>query len=241
MFKITIITICKNNESTIERAIKSVISQQDVNIEYILIDGGSTDRTLEIIDKYKNEKMIVVSESDEGIADAFNKGLKRATGDVVGFLNSDDWYATDETLKIISDEYSGNNTILCGSIELYSTENEFIKKQESYPSKIQDGMYVKHPASFVPIQLIKKVGFFDCKYKIAMDFDYFTRLLMAGAEFKKICKVLTCMQVGGASANWRQALKEDLDIKRRNYGKNVRNIFHYYLAFIINLVRDIKW
>lgn len=237
MIKITIITVCKNNENTIERAIKSVLDQKYLNIEYVIIDGKSTDNTLDIINKYKSANMIVVSETDRGISDAFNKGLRIATGDVVGFLNSDDWYSTDSIFKSINNEYSGENTILCGSIELYSKENIYVKKMESYPSKLKDGMYVKHPASFVPIQLIKKVGNFDCKYKIAMDFDYFTRLLMAGAEFKKIQKVITCMQVGGASSNWRQALREDLDIKRRYYGLSVRCICFYYFSLAIHFIR----
>jgi len=237
VIKFSIITVCKNNDNTIGRTLCSVINQKYVHYEHIIIDGKSTDRTFDIINKYNNNNMIVISESDRGIADAFNKGLLRATGDIVGFLNSDDWYANDGVLKLINDMYSGENTVLCGSVDMYTSDNKYIKKRESYPSKIRHGMYIQHPASFVPLKLIRKVGLFDHKYKIAMDFDYFTRLMFCGAEFKKISQVITCMQTGGVSSNILHAIKEDLSIKNKYYGPSVRTYIHYYLSCIIGKSR----
>jgi len=90
--KISIITVCLNSEKTIEQTIQSVIEQKDEDLEYIIVDGRSVDKTLHIINKYKNNISLIISESDNGIYDAMNKGISLATGDVIGIINSDDWY-----------------------------------------------------------------------------------------------------------------------------------------------------
>ncbi len=94
--KISVITVCYNSEATVEQTIQSVLAQSHTDIEYIVVDGASTDRTLEIINKYKDQISVVISEKDKGIYDAMNKGLARVTGDVVGILNSDDLYKNNE-------------------------------------------------------------------------------------------------------------------------------------------------
>ena len=97
--KVSIVTVCYNSAATIEHTIQSVLSQSHDNIEYIVVDGGSTDDTLNIIDKYKNKLSKVISEPDHGIYDAMNKGIKNATGEIVGILNSDDFYETNESIS----------------------------------------------------------------------------------------------------------------------------------------------
>ena len=100
VMKVSIITVCYNSAKTIKRTIKSVAEQDYEEIEYIIIDGGSTDGTLDIIDRYKDKISVLVSEPDEGIYDAMNKGIARATGDIIGFMNSDDWYADGAIVAI---------------------------------------------------------------------------------------------------------------------------------------------
>ena len=118
-YKISIITVVKNNEKTIEKAIKSVIEQSYKNIEYIVIDGKSNDNTIKILEKYKNKIDILISEKDNSIWDAMNKGLSRASGDLVGFLNSDDYYYPN-AIEIVNNYFSNKDiNFLFGSVEKY--------------------------------------------------------------------------------------------------------------------------
>ena len=125
MHKITIITVVKNSEQTIERCIKSVIDQNYDKIEYIVIDGGSKDKTLNVLDKYKKKIHRLVVEEDNGIWDAMNKGLNLAKGDIIGFLNSDDYYY-ENSLKLVNDYFNQNNIdFLFGSVEKYKLMHGF--------------------------------------------------------------------------------------------------------------------
>ncbi len=129
---VSIITVCLNSEKTIEQTIQSVINQTYPNIEYIIIDGKSTDRTLEIIDKYKGKISILVSESDEGIYDAMNKGLKLATGELIGIINSDDWYESDAVETIVNSFLADRNVqVIYGNMDVYD-QDKFIRT--IYPS-----------------------------------------------------------------------------------------------------------
>jgi glycosyltransferase involved in cell wall biosynthesis len=117
-FKVSLITITYNAESTIGRCIESVIAQNCKNLEYIIIDGGSTDNTLQIIDRYKNYIDILVSEPDKGVYDAMNKGILRATGDIIGTLNADDFFAGGDILNTVATAFAQQNAdILYGDLD----------------------------------------------------------------------------------------------------------------------------
>ena len=108
--KISVITVCFNSEKTIARTIESVINQHYSDLEYIIIDGGSKDKTVEIINKYRNELSYFISEPDQGISDAFNKGIRVASGDIIGIINSDDWYENG-TFKLVNEMFLQNKEI----------------------------------------------------------------------------------------------------------------------------------
>ena len=122
MIKISIVTACYNSEKTIEKTIKSVIEQDYPNIEYILIDGGSTDNTMKIVKKYEKVFSVIVSQSDKGVADGFNKGVQRATGEIIGILNSDD-IMYKGTAKKLDQSYDGETDIYYGDHIVIDDEN----------------------------------------------------------------------------------------------------------------------
>jgi len=175
--KISIVTVCLNSEKTIERTIQSVLSQSYNNIEYIIIDGGSTDGTLDIVNKYKDKLFCVISEKDNGIFDAFNKGLKVFTGELIGFVNSDDYLMPSAM------------NILCEYFNKYSKKDFFfgsVKKHWAIlhgykPWKIfyTWGFYSSHSTGFyIKREAAKIVGPYNTRYKYSADYDYFYRMIV---------------------------------------------------------------
>ena len=133
MFKISIITISYNAEVTIEKTLKSIKSQSYDNIEHIIVDGGSKDNTLEICNSYPHVSKII-SEPDKGVYDAFNKGIKLATGDVIGFLNADDTFYNENSIQDIVDAFSNNETdIVYGNLDYVNEESKVIRNWISKP------------------------------------------------------------------------------------------------------------
>ena len=157
--KISIITVCFNSKKNIEQCIQSVISQDYDNLEYIVIDGGSTDGTLAIVDKYKDKISYFVSEPDKGISDAFNKGIKAATGDLIGIINSDD-FMMPEALKKVAAEYEEGVDVYRGYELLYYPMRKIIKPE--YPNnrfgRMPIGNCICHEASFLTKKISEKVG-----------------------------------------------------------------------------------
>jgi len=181
--KVSIITVCLNSEDTIERTINSVLSQSYPHIEYIVIDGGSVDRTINIIGQYKEKISKYISEKDEGIYDAMNKGLSFATGDIVGFLNSDDYYVNERVIELIVGFMVADDVCCCyGDLE-YVTRKKPDKVVRSWRSRpYEDGLFKKgwhppHPTFFVRRHIFKKYGKFDLYYKISADYELMLRLL----------------------------------------------------------------
>ncbi len=123
--KISVITVCFNSEKTIARTIESVINQHYSDLEYIIIDGGSKDKTVEIINKYRNELSYFISEPDQGISDAFNKGIRVATGDIIGIINSDDWYENG-IFKLVNEMFLQNKEIdvLVGALRYWDDKKK---------------------------------------------------------------------------------------------------------------------
>lgn len=202
----SIITVSYNSQKTIERTIKSILSQSYKNYEYIIIDGGSTDKTNEIIEKYKtyfNGNLTHVSEPDKGIYDGMNKGIALAKGKIIGLLNSDDYYF-DNTLAIVNEAYLETNkkTVISGELIfksengeqlLKTSEERFRKKMKQYKNG------VRHPATFVPKFIYDNIGLFNLDYKIASDAELIFRIFRANYDFKFINQPLLIMSDGGIS------------------------------------------
>ena len=203
--KISIITVCYNSEATIERTIKSVLAQKNINLEYLIIDGASKDGTLDIIKRYaeKNPCMRFVSEKDSGIYDAMNKGISMATGDIIGILNSDDYYASDDSLSSIINAFKQNDVEMVFGNLLYVKNNKPYRYWKSgNPRTFKFGWMPPHPALFVKAEVYKNNGFFRLDCGINADYELMLRFF----EKEKLSsfwldKIITCMEAGGTSNN----------------------------------------
>lgn len=203
--KISIVTPCFNSSATIEDTIKSVIGQDYGSIEYIIIDGGSTDNTIEIIKKFGDKISKVVSERDGGIYDAMNKGVSLATGDVVGILNSDDLYADNKVISRVANSFKDDIDACYGDLAYVdrldiSKKVRFWKAGKFSFSKIRRGWIMPHPAFFIRRELYNKFGAFNLTFKIAADYEIMLRLLLNGLKPVYIPETLVCMREGGFSA-----------------------------------------
>jgi glycosyltransferase involved in cell wall biosynthesis len=217
---ISIITVSYNAEKTIERTIQSVLNQHyQGKLEYIIIDGGSTDHTVDIIRSYEQDNIKWTSEEDEGIYDAMNKGIQMATGDWIGILNSDDWYAKN-ALNIVG-RYSIKNPdvdFLIGKMIRVSGNMQFGKIVDPPKRKINVLKPNNHPATFVSKKGYQNLGLFDTSYSIAADLDFIIRASKCQTVSIGICNnVLTYMKEGGVS-NGLSGLKESYVIEKKYWG-----------------------
>lgn len=215
---ITVITPCYNSVKTIEKTLQCIENQTYRNIEYIIIDGGSTDGTLELIEKHKAllpEKTLVISEKDKGIYDAMNKGIVHAGGRLIGIVNSDDWYEND-TIEQVVKHYTGNAyEVIYGMQKTYLNGKEkatFIYHHDFLPQQM-----ITHPTCFVTKDTYKKFGVFDLKYKSAADYDFMLRLFKTKqVTFTPVMRVLSNFQLGGMSSS-QTGVQENLKV-RYSYG-----------------------
>ena len=230
---VNIITISYNSQKYLEQTILSVINQDYKKINYIIIDGGSKDSSLDIIKKYKEFINVVVSEPDKGIADAFNKGLQYCQEGLVGFLNSDDYFSSNKSVSLIAQNYEDEQTIICGSLSLIKLAGEHIKKLKSRPHFLLFGMYILHPTMYTPVSLSKKVGNFNLDYSIAIDYDWTLRAVKENAKFKIINEELVLMRVGGASHNTDKAHYEEEIIRKKHYNSNS---LHFFVSLYQNFL-----
>lgn len=203
--KISIITVCYNSAATIESTIKSVASQDYPNIEYIIVDGGSIDGTLDIIKRYKNVSTLV-SEPDCGIYDAMNKGIKLATGDVIGTINADDFYIDNKVISGVAQAFEDTSVEACFADLVYVSQDNtdkvvrYWKSQTYKPGLFKQGWMPAHPTFFTRKNVYEKFGVFDLSFKIAADFELLFRLI----EKNKIRtlylpRVIIRMRLGGTT------------------------------------------
>ena len=205
--KISVITVCFNSVETIEQTIKSVIEQSYKNIEYIIIDGNSSDGTKEIIQKYRNKISKFISEKDNGIYDAINKGLKIAKGDVVSLLHGNDIFSSPNSLlKIVKEVNSNENFDVIISDLAFKKNFKENKIYRYYKAKnfktwmLRIGYSPPHLSSFFKLKKIKEIGFYNSNYRIAGDFDFFVKsFLVNNLKFKIFNECLIYMSVGGLS------------------------------------------
>jgi glycosyltransferase involved in cell wall biosynthesis len=232
IIKISIITVTKNCKDTIEDCLKSVRQQDYVNKQHIIIDGKSTDGTIEKIRELKDQVDYFSSEIDSGIYEALNKGLKIANGEIVGFLHADDIYATNSILTLIAKKFEDEKVCaVYGNLNYVDKKNTNIVirkwKSEIYDEKkIKKGWMPPHPTLYVRREWYKKINGFNTKYKISA--DYLSILeLFKHEEFKTeyIDEVLILMRTGGASNRSIKAvikkMKEDWSILRINENNKI--------------------
>lgn len=217
--KVSIITVCFDSAKTIEDTIRSVLSQDYKDIEYIIVDGSSTDTTLDILTRYQGRISRFISEPDQGMYDAMNKGLKLATGDLIGFLNSDDFYANENVIGRIVEAMKVNNVDCCyGDLEYVSKNDpgKTVRRWKSQPYKgglFEKGWHPPHPTFFAKRHIFDKYGHFDPNYKISADYELMLRLLKKhGVKSCYIPDVLVKMKIGGKSnKNLWQILKANIE------------------------------
>ncbi len=235
--KISIITISYNSEKTIEETLQSVKSQNYDNLEYIIIDGGSSDGTLEIVNRYKDIVSKVISEKDEGISDAFNKGIKIATGKIIGILNSDD-ILLPNALNNISENYDESIDIYRGIMIIWdvNTNTEF-KEYPSMSFKMPPThLHCCHPSSFIAAKAYKKFGLYDTSLKYHMDLDWFLRAYQKGAVMKYIDSELAKFRLGGVTANTDLAKAQDRRIMMKNNNASFLQYIYYECYIIIRVI-----
>jgi len=194
---ISIITVVYNGEKYLEGTIKSVINQTYPNIEHIIIDGGSTDRTLDIIKKYEDYIDYWVSEKDNGIYDAMNKGLKLSFGRYISILNSDDFYKKDAIKKSI--EAILENKVDYSIANVRFSDNSIVKPIFPLECKIYQEMPYPHVSAVISNKVYKEVGLFDEKFKIAGDHDMAVRIILKGYSYVYVDQVVATLQKGGIS------------------------------------------
>jgi len=218
--KISIITPSFNSEKTIEETIKSVLSQTYNDIEYLIIDGGSRDRTLEIVDKYKDKISKIVSEPDKGIYDGMNKGIKLATGEIVGILNSDDLYFDESVIENVMKIFRENKIdCLWGDLVYFKDDpNKFIRvwKGGNYkPGIFKTGWVPPHPTFFVKKEIYEKYGYFRLDFPVAADYELMLRFLEKyRIKGYYLPKFLVKMRVGGNANKLKNIIKGNLECIR---------------------------
>ncbi|HNO70687.1 MAG TPA: glycosyltransferase family 2 protein [Bacteroidia bacterium] len=204
--KVSIITVCYNAESTIEFALQSVLNQDYKDIEYIVIDGASSDMTLSIIKKYEGKIAKIVSEKDNGMYYALNKGIELATGDVVGLLHADDFYASNKIIsRIVTEFQSKNIDAVYGDLQYVFKEdiNKVFRNWNSNPynpSLFLKGWMPPHPTFFVKRKCYKDFGKFNTTFSISADYELMLRFLYKhNIKATYIPEVIVKMRVGGVS------------------------------------------
>lgn len=223
--KISIITVCYNSEATIKETLESVLNQTYNNYEYLIIDGKSKDNTLKIVDEYKEKfdgKLKVYSEKDKGIYDAMNKGIKKAKGDIIGILNSDDILANKNVFKKIVDTFEKENCDYTYS-DLVFMDNETMSIPiRNFKSSKQKkwGWHPPHPTLYVKKSIYNSVGCYNLEYKIAADYDFMLRMLKQNYKGYYINEYLIKMRAGGASTaglkGYVKNLKEAIKVSKNN-------------------------
>ena len=207
--KVSIITVCFNSSATIRDTIESVLAQDYHDIEYIIVDGGSKDSTMYIVNEYRDQIATIVSEPDKGIYDAMNKGIRLATGDVVGILNSDDFYESTDVLTAVAGKFiqEPDADLIFGDLVFVNPTNltkitRFYSLHGYSAWKLRFGWMPPHPATFIRKAVYDKYGLYKMDFKIAADYELFVRLLLVNnLRFLKMDKILVRMRSGGASTS----------------------------------------
>lgn len=249
--KFSIVTVVFNARNTVEKTINSVLSQKNVDIEYIVVDGGSTDGCAEYLLSRKNLLSHLISEPDRGIYDAMNKGLKLCSGDIIGFINADDYYEDDFVLdKVLKVFLDANVDAVYGDLVYFSAKtpnkiSRYYNSKTFSPNRLKYGIMPAHPALFFKKSIYQTYGFFDPNFKIAGDFEFLARVFSSGnVSYKHIPLVLVRMQLGGVSnknikSAWIINNEIFLACKKNDVNASIFSLIARYLVKILE-IRFIK-
>lgn len=231
---VSVITPCYNSEKTIEKTLECIQNQTYKNIEYIIIDGGSTDGTPAVIEKHRHrlpQKFRLISEKDSGIYDAMNKGIGFAGGQLIGIVNSDDWYENDTVEQIVSN-YQGNRYEV-----VYGMQRNYLNGKEKavflYHHDFLPQQMITHPTCFVTADTYRDFGKFDVKYRSAADYDLMLRFWESGkVAFTPVMSVLSNFRLGGISSS-QTGVRENAAIRyKRGYMAKRRYWFVVMKSYI---------
>lgn len=235
--KISVITVCYNSEKTIEHTLKSMLNQSYKNFEYIVVDGASKDKTLDIIHTYESlfeGRMKVISEPDHGIYDAMNKGIKHATGEIIGIVNSDDYYEIN-ALELMAKNYSNEKHLVMYGYQRCVSNGEEEKIVLFHHSRL-DKQMITHPTCFVTRAVYEDFGMFNINYKSSADYELMLRLYHeTDTIFKPVYEVISNFEAGGMSGT-QIGVRETLKIK---YQRGIISKKQYYLKMFKSKMYDL--
>lgn len=246
--KVSIITVCYNSEKTIERTIQSVLSQNYSNIEYIVVDGGSKDNTVQIIEKYKEYIDQFVSEKDEGIYDAINKGILMSKGDIVGILNSDDIFSDQNIVSEVASVFIEKPQLdsIIGNIAFINDKDKIVRVYNSKnwtPNKFVFGFMPPHPSFYCKRELFQKLGEYKKDYKIAADYELLIRFLkIHQISYYHLNTIMVYMNLGGVSTKgFKSTMLLNREVKRacveNGLSSNFLKLYSKYFFKILEFIR----
>ncbi len=247
--KISIITVSFNAKHTIADALESVAAQTHPDIEHLVVDGASTDGTFEVIRQYEKHLAKLISEPDHGIYDAMNKGLRLATGDVIGFLNADDVYADPGVLGRVAESMERHRLdALFGDVSFFRSNNlkrdvRRFRSRYFQPERLAWGWMPAHPALFLRREVYERVGHFRTDYRIAGDFEFLARAFWGQSlRYRYFPEVLVRMRLGGVSTGgWRNTLLLNREVLRACHENgiptNMLKILSKYPAKLLEFLR----
>lgn len=234
---VSIITVCYNSADTIEDTIKSVLEQTYRNIEYIIVDGKSTDQTISLVKKYEllsGGRLFYISEKDEGIYDAMNKGIEMARGELIGIINSDDYYERDAVENMVRHYERDKEQVLYGMMRIIeeNQERRIVMDSHHFIRKVM----IPHCTCFVKKEIYEEYGKFNLRYKYVADYDLMLRLSqIENVIFTPVYVITSNFRVGGASSCF-QAVQETLKFKLE---KKLISRREYIVLYVRELIR--KW
>ena len=214
----SIITPTLNSEKTIEATVRSVVSQRFSSLEFLIIDGLSTDKTVDKVREI-DDKVTILQEKDLGIFDAMNKGIINSRGQVIGIINSDDWYLPGTLERVWEEFESSGSDIVVGGVDVFK-KNKFMSSRIHHPEEL-DAHMLSHPAVFVRSRLYKEIGTFSLEYEIAADYDFLLRAYKSGYKFSSIEESLAGYSLEGFSDSPRNRILSILETESIRFRNNV--------------------
>ncbi|MGH8738209.1 MAG: glycosyltransferase family 2 protein [Burkholderiales bacterium] len=227
---VTVVTVVRNGSATLMRAAESVLSQDYPGIEYVVIDGQSTDDTVPILCSLGERVALWVSEPDAGISDAFNKGISLARGQIVGLLNCDDWYEPGAVQAAVEALECADADIVCGEVQYWEGDQKTYLVS-SDPELLDRGMTVAHPTVFVRRRYYEQCGLFRLDFKLAMDYEWLLRAKLSGARMRVLERCLANMSGGGiGDRRWRESQCEVARARALHVpGANTMSAYYFYV------------
>ncbi len=199
VMKISIITVCYNSEKTIRDTIVSVLSQNYSDFEYLIIDGKSKDKTIDIINEFKDPRIVLISEKDNGLYDAMNKGIRNATGDIIGIINSDDILYDNNVFSTIVKNFDSETDIIYANVLYMNDDLSKIMRNYISGEKNSDYWCPAHPSMYIKKDIYETIGTYNTSYSICADYDFMVRCNVNKVRYKYIDEYFVKMRYGGVS------------------------------------------